>query len=80
MFNEFLKHLFPRVVLERNLKFTYTFCLGGLAFTALLILIGSGMLLLFYYQPTPENAFRSILFLEESVWGGLFIRSENRTM
>ena len=78
MFKEFLKHLFPRVVLEKNLRLTYTFCLGGLAFTALLIMAGSGLLLLFYYQPTPERAFPSILFLESSVPGGRYIRSLHR--
>ena len=44
MIQDFLKHLFPRVVLERNLRFTYTFCLGGLAFTAFLMMLASGML------------------------------------
>lgn len=78
MFKEFLKHLFPRVVLRRNLRITYTFCLGGLAFTALLIMAVSGLLLLFYYQPTPDHAFPSILFLESSVWGGRYIRSLHR--
>lgn len=78
MFKEFLKHLFPRVVLEKNLRLSYTFCLGGLAFTALLIMAGSGLLLLFYYQPTPDHAFPSILFLESSIWGGRYIRSLHR--
>jgi quinol-cytochrome oxidoreductase complex cytochrome b subunit len=78
VFKEFLKHLFPRVVLEKNLRLTYTFCLGGLAFTALLVMAASGLLLLFYYQPTPDRAFQSILFLESSVWGGRYIRSLHR--
>ncbi|MDD2898715.1 MAG: cytochrome b N-terminal domain-containing protein [Desulfuromonadaceae bacterium] len=78
MFTDFLKHLFPRVVPERNLRFTYTFCLGGLAFSAFLIMLLSGMLLLVYYQPTPERAFNSILFLESSVWGGKYLRSLHR--
>lgn len=78
MISDFLKHLFPRVVLERNLRLRYTFCLGGLAFTAFLILLASGMLLLVYYQPTPERAFSSILFLESSVWGGAYLRSLHR--
>lgn len=78
MVNEFLGHLFPRVVLRRNLAFSYTFCLGGLAFTAFLILAATGMLLLFYYQASPENAFNSILFLEASVWGGRYLRSLHR--
>ncbi len=75
---DFFRHLFPRAVLRRNLRFTYTFCLGGLAFTTLLMLVATGLLLVFYYQPTPERSFPSILFLESSVWGGKFIRSLHR--
>ncbi|MBZ0090239.1 MAG: cytochrome b N-terminal domain-containing protein [Thermoanaerobaculia bacterium] len=78
MFKELVKHLFPRVVLERNLRFSYTLCLGGLAFTCLLALVASGLLLLFYYSPTPAAAHRSIQFLESAVWGGLFLRSLHR--
>jgi len=69
MITDFLKHLFPRVVLEKNLRISYTFCLGGLAFTAFMLLAASGLLLVVYYQPVPERAFSSILFLESSVWG-----------
>ena len=65
-------------MLEKNLRLRYTFCLGGLAFTAFLIMLATGMLLLVYYQPTPERAFSSILFLESSVWGGKYIRTLHR--
>ena len=78
MINDFLKHLFPRVVQEKNLRLSYTFCLGGLAFSAFLLMLASGMLLLVYYQPTPERAFNSILFLESAVWGGKYLRSLHR--
>jgi quinol-cytochrome oxidoreductase complex cytochrome b subunit len=78
LFKDFLKHLFPRVVLERNLRLSYTFCLGGLAFTALVVLALSGMLLLFYYRPGSAEAYTSILFLEESVYGGKYLRSLHR--
>ena len=78
MVTDFLKHLFPRVVLEKNLRISYTFCLGGLAFTAFLLMLASGMLLLVYYQPTPERAFNSVLFLESAVWGGKYLRSLHR--
>jgi quinol-cytochrome oxidoreductase complex cytochrome b subunit len=78
VFKEFLKHLFPRVVLKDNLRLTYTFCLGGMAFTAFSLLIASGMLLLFYYQPSPDKAFDSILLLESSVYGGRYLRSLHR--
>ncbi len=78
MFKEFLKHIFPQVVRQGNLRLTYTFCLGGLAFATFALLLASGLLLLFYYQPSPERAFQSILFLEESVWGGRYLRSLHR--
>jgi menaquinol-cytochrome c reductase cytochrome b subunit len=78
LFRDFLEHIFPRLILEKNLRITYTFCLGGLAFTAFMLLVVSGLLLLFYYQPCPEKAFESILFLESSVPGGRFVRSLHR--
>lgn len=78
MFKDFLKHLFPRVVLEQNLRISYTFCLGGLAFTCLLVLALSGLLLLFYYRPGAAEAYQSIIFLEESVYGGRYLRSLHR--
>lgn len=78
LFNEFIGHLFPRMVRQRNLRMTYTFCLGGLAFTTFLVLIASGLLLMVYYQPSTERAFESILFLETSVRGGAYLRSLHR--
>jgi quinol-cytochrome oxidoreductase complex cytochrome b subunit len=78
MVTDFVKHLFPRVVLEKYLQLSYTFCLGGLTFSAFLVMLLSGMLLLVYYQPTPERAFTSIIYLESAVWGGKYIRSLHR--
>jgi quinol-cytochrome oxidoreductase complex cytochrome b subunit len=78
MVKDFLRHLFPRAVLRRNLRLSYTFCLGGLAFTAFLVLFLTGLLLLFYYAPTPAGAFESILFLEARVPGGRYLRSLHR--
>ena len=78
MIGEFVRHLFPRIVLRRNLRITYTFCLGGLSFTTFLTLIVTGLLLMFYYRPSPTGAFESIQFLESSVWGGRYLRSLHR--
>ena len=78
MFKEFLKHLFPRVVLEQNLRISYTLCLGGLAFSCLLLLALSGLLLLFYYRPGATEAYNSIIFLESAVYGGRYLRSLHR--
>lgn len=78
MLKELAKHLFPRMILSDNLRIRYTFCLGGLAFTCLLVLGGTGLLLLFYYSPSPAGAHASIQFLERAVWGGGYIRSLHR--
>ncbi|MFA5515433.1 MAG: cytochrome b N-terminal domain-containing protein [Desulfuromonadales bacterium] len=78
MARDFVHHLFPRVVLAGNLRVSYTFCLGGLAFTTLLLLAISGLLLLFYYRPSAEGAFASILYLESSVFGGEYLRRLHR--
>ena len=78
MVKELVKHLFPRMVREGDLRTTYTFCLGGLAFTSLLALSVTGLLLLFYYSPAPQSAHGSIQFLETSVWGGAYLRSLHR--
>jgi quinol-cytochrome oxidoreductase complex cytochrome b subunit len=76
--SEFLKHLFPRIVRKRDLKLSYTLCLGGLALTSLLLCLLSGVFLLFYYQPTPEAAYDSVLFLEGHVPGGGYVRAVHR--
>jgi quinol-cytochrome oxidoreductase complex cytochrome b subunit len=78
MFAGFVRHLFPRLVLERNLRLSYTLCLGGLAFTSFLVLIVTGVLLLFYYRPAPTGAYESIRFLESGVWAGAYVRSLHR--
>ncbi len=79
MFKDFIRHLFPRMVLMENLKISYTFCLGGMAFTLFLLLAVSGLLLAMYYQPHSAHAYESILFIEEQVFGGHFLHSLHRT-
>lgn len=78
MFKELVRHMFPKTVDGSSMRLRYTFCLGGLAFTALLVLVVTGLLLLFYYSPSPSSAHDSIQFLENAVWGGAFVRSLHR--
>ena len=79
MINDFIRHLFPRMVLEKNLRIRYTFCLGGMAFTLFMLLAVSGLLLAMYYQPHSAHAYDSILYIEEQVFGGHFLHSLHRT-
>ncbi|MFN2238882.1 MAG: cytochrome b N-terminal domain-containing protein [Thermoanaerobaculia bacterium] len=78
MVKELVRHMFPRMVPSETLAVRYTFCLGGLAFTCLIVLAVTGLLLLFYYSPSPASAHDSIQFLETRVWGGGYLRSLHR--
>ena len=56
----------------------YVYCLGGIAFVLFLILAATGIMLAVYYQPTPDNAYQSVLNLSTHVQFGWWIRSIHR--
>lgn len=71
-------HLHPMMVDRKRLKISYTFCLGGVSFLLFLILTATGVLLMFYYRPTLEHAYKDILDLEFVVSYGMFMRNLHR--
>ena len=73
--NTFILHFRPRSIPERTLKFNLTWGLGGMASLLVALLIGTGLLLKFYYLPSPEKAYESILYLENRVLFGQLIRN-----
>ncbi len=77
LIKDFIEHLFPKKIRRDNLKITYTLCLGGLCFLCFFVLLISGILLTFYYEP-GDRGYNSILLLESSVFGGIFLRSIHR--
>jgi quinol-cytochrome oxidoreductase complex cytochrome b subunit len=67
-----------RKVLEKPVPTFAThwmYCLGGITFTLFLIQGITGVLLAFYYKPTPEQAYASIQFIESEVRFGAAIRA-----
>lgn len=65
-------HIRPQSIHENALRFRATFCLGGVSFLALLVVVMTGMLLLFYYQP-GEKAFDSLVQIQSVYpYGGFF--------
>ena len=78
MFADFLKHLLPKVILKNNLRISYTYCLGGLAALVYVILFVTGILLLFFYEPSPDKAYNSIIFIEEHIFLGKYLRNMHR--
>jgi quinol-cytochrome oxidoreductase complex cytochrome b subunit len=72
--DSFWKHLHPASLTAEAIRFSHTFCLGGLTFLLFLILGLTGLLLLFYYWPLPEKAYLSITNLTFVIPYGGFIR------
>lgn len=70
-----LLHIHPRQVPEAGLRFSLTFGLGGMAVVLAVLLVVTGVLLLFVYQPSPETAYASIQALQNDVPFGQFIRN-----
>ncbi len=72
--NSLLLHLRPARVPLRAIRFTHTFGLGGMAMVLILLLMASGLLMGFVYDPAPERAYRSILVLQEDLLFGRLVR------
>lgn len=64
-------HLHPARLRRSGLKLRYTWCMGGLTFFVYLVLVITGILLMFYYRPTVEYAYTDIIDLRETVPLGL---------
>lgn len=73
--NNLILHIHPSKVARPTLKFTYTWGLGGLAILLLTVLVGTGILLMFVYTPSPETAYQDMLRLQTDVYFGQFIRN-----
>jgi len=70
--NHLVLHMRPVRLPERTVAFRHTFGLGGMAAALVLLLILTGVLLMFVYEPTPERAYGSIEALRRDVrFGGL---------
>lgn len=72
--NSLLLHLRPARVPLRAIRFAHTFGLGGMAMVLILLLMATGLLMGFVYDPAPERAYRSILVLQEDLLFGRLIR------
>ena len=72
--NSFTEHMRPRQIRAGALRFRATFCLGGFSFLAFIVLVITGVLLLFYYQP-GDRAFASLSELNSALPYGGLVRS-----
>ncbi|MBN2304386.1 MAG: cytochrome b N-terminal domain-containing protein [Anaerolineae bacterium] len=73
--NNMILHIHPAKVAKPALKFTYTWGLGGLAILLVMILVFTGVMLMFVYTPTPESAYADMLRLKTEIQFGSLIRN-----
>ena len=71
-------HLHPVKVSRQSLKATYTWGLGVLSIILFVILTVTGTLIMFYYVPSTELAYRNIVDLQTKVAYGQLMRNMHR--
>ncbi len=77
MNNVFL-HLHPVRVKKHAVRYTYTFCLGGISFFMFLALTVTGLYLMFFYVPSVGRAYQDMATIENSVAFGQLVRNMHR--
>jgi len=77
MENVFL-HLHSAKTRSRNLEFSSTFYLGGIALVLLGLLVATGLLLMLYYHPSVPQAYDDMKELQFVVGNGVFLRNMHR--
>jgi quinol-cytochrome oxidoreductase complex cytochrome b subunit len=72
--NSLILHTRPVRVPAKALRYTHTFGLGGTSLVLFMMLMSTGLLMIFVYEPSPERAYQSILFMQEEMLFGRLIR------
>jgi len=78
MLRALVLHLHPKVIPAKTLRASLTFGLGGMSLVVVLLLLGTGVLLLFAYDPSVEGAYASVSSLRYDVPMGQFFRNLHR--
>jgi ubiquinol-cytochrome c reductase cytochrome b subunit len=73
-----LLHLRPRYYYQASTRFTHTFRLGYFTVFFFVVEVITGLILMVYYNPTPEGAYASILRLMGEVPFGQLLRDVHR--
>ena len=78
IFENLFLHVHPVKVREKTLRFSHTYWLGGVTLVSSVVLIATGILLMFYYHPSVPQAYRDMKELNYVVANGLFLRNLHR--
>ncbi|MEI7709043.1 MAG: cytochrome b N-terminal domain-containing protein [Chlorobium sp.] len=78
VFGNVFLHLHPVQVRESAVKLRFTWGMGGITFFAYILLIITGVVLMFYYHPSIDQAYTDIKDLEYQVPFGVILRNLHR--
>jgi len=78
VFGNLFLHWLPVKVREKSLRVRAAYYLGSLSFLLFLLLVITGVLLMFYYHPAAPNAYRDMKDLPLVVSNGVFLRNMHR--
>ncbi|MBV8273946.1 MAG: cytochrome b N-terminal domain-containing protein [Verrucomicrobia bacterium] len=78
MVSSFLLHIQPAKVHRHSLRASYSMGLGLISLYLFLILVVTGILLMFYYVPSTERAYNVMKDLQFVVSAGLVLRNMHR--
>ena len=71
-------HAHPPRIRKSHMKFSYTFCLGGISFFLFVLLTITGLFLMFYYVPSVQYAYQNMKDLQYAVSFGIVMRNLHR--
>lgn len=78
VFGNIFLHALPVKVREKSLRLRATYYLGSFTFFLFLVLVVTGILLMFYYHPAVPQAYRDTKDLRFVVANGVFLRNLHR--
>ncbi len=78
VFGNIFLHALPVKVREKSLRLRATYYLGSFSFFLFLVLMITGILLMFYYHPAVPQAYRDTKDLRFVVANGVFLRNLHR--
>jgi quinol-cytochrome oxidoreductase complex cytochrome b subunit len=78
VFHNVWLHLHPAKVHKEHFKLKHTWYLGFITFFLFLVLVTTGVALMFYYRPYPAQAYQDMKDLQFVVFLGPFLRNMHR--
>ncbi len=76
--SNFLLHIYPVKIRRRELGFRFSWYLGVISTVLLGSLVASGIYLMFFYVPSPNQAYTNIQTIQTEVTFGQYIRNVHR--